>query len=516
MTRNSPLNPTGGHCTFFALLTLLCLAGALDAQSIDRQQTRVLSAPHVRPGCFAPLSLVFDAPKGATSARVESVSPGVVLTRQVNIGESGRVETRLPWLAAEQSFVRVIIGDGSSEFTPAMPSRPKVPGFGRVFCAVFSPDVAAARLFLKPGDELTCDFYDSSEAFSDWRMLDSYDAVIVIDDGRASWPAAFLASLREFCSLGGVVIHAGKAEFEFYGSKADTGVFNDLACLRRAFGIGAAYFCSHESLARHPSPSKAIIAALRDHRWLGADTPPSGRPVSRAVSEPHERGWLVPAGPSPLFAPPVFFALSGLLLMITLLVPVIVRRWTQKPFAAPLAIVGGAGLIALGGALQPGPPATAEMHCVEWRQGDIASRRCFVSVVAQSGGPEEWRVELDAEGPRALPRKAPARQHQQAWIVDLPLMPLLERTAAKITLREGGIENLMFRDFAAKARRGQTEFDPDQSLLLDWWLEAFAYRGRDASIAGVNCPGTPPVDWPNVWWRSRGAITVTPLRVGPP
>jgi hypothetical protein len=141
----------------------------------------------------------------------------------------------------------------------------------------------------------------------------------------------------------------------------------------------------------------------------------------------------------------------------------------------------------------------------------MASTRAFVTCEAIEGAPELFTINLEAEGPRRLARPAPARVGCRAWVVDTPLTASLERGKA-VDLREGKIEDLIFRDYAAKARRGQTHFDEGQARILDWWLERFAYRGCDAAIAPATPSGDPLADWPNVFWRQRGAISVTPLR----
>jgi hypothetical protein len=194
-----------------------------------------------------------------------------------------------------------------------------------------------------------------------------------------------------------------------------------------------------------------------------------------------------------------------------LLGPIVGARLTSRLWVAPLAIsLGAAGLCWLA-TLQGGPPATVEVFTVEYRGGDVASTRSYVTCEILPGAPEVWTINLDAEGPRRLPRWAPPRLNCRAWVVDTPLTKPLEAGKA-VDFREGKIEGLIFRDYAAKARRGLAHFDEGQARILDWWLESYAYRGRDARLAPATPSNEPLADWPNVFWRQRGAITVTPLR----
>lgn len=502
---------------FCILSFAFCICcGSAAAQAINHDETRLLSAPNGRPGCYAPLQVVFDAPEGAKSALVECISDGVVLTRQVNIEKAGRASTQLPWLVAKGSKVRVTINGQSDEFTPAMPTRPQPPGYGRLYAAVFAPDVARARDLLPPGDDLTCDFYSEREAFEDWRLLDGYDAVLILDTANAAFSAKFWAAIREHRTLGGVTLshtglQSGAGISPILGAEPDEEAspwsFGECAGLRYVGGAGA-----HYGFSRTGRFSRAVlIAACRHQRWRGDDIPPAGPAPSRAVAEPFERGWLYPQGQEPPSAPAMFFALAGLALLLTVLGPIVAARLTSRAWVAPLAIAVGATALCALGLLQSGPPATVEVFSVESRAGDLASTRSYVSCEAISGAPETWTIHLDAEGPHRLARSAPARVGCRAWVVDTPLTPLLE-AGRPVTLVSGKIEGQIFRDYAAKARRGQTGYDEGSARILDWWLERFAYRGCDARIAPATPDRTPPTDWPNVFWRNRGAITVTPVR----
>ncbi len=505
---------------FCLLLFVLCLAASTAAaQAINHDETRLLSAPNGRPGCYAPLQVVFDAPDGAKSALVESISDGVVLTRQVNIDGPSPVSTRLPWLVAKGSKVRVTINGQSDEFTPPMPSRPQPPSYGRIYAAVFSHDVGKARDIFKSGDEMMCDYFDGQEdAFpvggrvtdylEDWRMFDGYDVVIVLSTVGRTWPERFARSLTEFVSTGGAVFVAGEFGLPAGGQPR---VFLEVAALYQLLGWGVLIRCNLNSIIDAPTPTRVVVAAIRDHRWRGNDTPPSGPAPSRAVTEPFERGWLNPQGQEPPNAPAWFFALAGLVLLLTLLGPIVGARLTSRVWVAPLAIAVGATALCWLGSLQSGPPATVEVFTVESRGGDVASTRSYVTCEDIPGAPQVWTINLDAEGPRRLVRAAPARMGCRAWVVDTPLTKPLE-TGKSVDLREGKIEDLIFRDYAAKARRGQAHFGDAEARILDWWLEANAYRGRDARMAPAAPANEPPADWPNVYWRLRGAITVTPLR----
>ncbi|CAG0973128.1 hypothetical protein PLCT2_01470 [Planctomycetaceae bacterium] len=502
---------------FIILNFAFCIgASSAGAQAIDHDETRLLSAPNGRPGCYAPLQVVFNAPDSAKSALVESISEGVVLTRQVNIDKPGRITTRLPWLVAKGSKVRVTINGQSDEFTPPMPSRPQPPSYGRIYAAVFAPDIAKARKLVPPGDDLTCDFFKEDEAFEDWRMLDGYDAVVCLNSPRLRPPV--LRALAHFATLGGVLMSAFNESpvLLLAGGFEAAPKFERLKLLDFWFdhaitAAGALYHLRDNSQAAQEQVRKLIIAAIRNHRWRGDDLPPAGPAPSRAVAEPYERGWLHPQGQEPPSAPAMFFALAGLALLLTALGPIVAARLTSRSWVAPLAIALGATALCGLGLLQSGPPATVEVFTVESRSGDVASSRSYVTCEEVLGSPEIWTINLDAEGPRLLARSAPARVGCRAWVVDTPLTKPLESGKA-VELRNGMIENSIFRDYAAKARRGQAHFDEDPARILDWWLEANAYRGRDASMAPAIPSKEPLADWPNTYWRMRGAITVTPLR----
>lgn len=484
-----------GRCALrrAALALVVLAAGALNAQAINHDETRLLSLPHGRPGCYAPLQVVFDAPPSATSALVESVSDGVVLTRQVNIERPGRVSTRVPWLVAKGSKVRVTINGHSDEFTPPMPSRPQPPSYGRAYVAVFATDAAKARELLPPNDDLTCDFFAERDAPDDWRLLDGYDALLFLGAG-AAWPDAVIEAATQFASLGGCVIqdHAAVAGH------------GPIVAGRQGVGVGAVYTLANAALAD-------IRRAVRDHRWRGDDLPPAGPAPSRAIAEPFERGWLIPHGQEPPRAPALFFALAGLALLVTVLGPVVAARLTARAWVAPLAVAALAGAITVGGLLQGAPPATVEYFTVDNAEGAIASRRTFITCEAIETAPEVLSIKLDGGGPRILARGAPARVGCRAWVVDTPLTPLPAAGTA-VELRNGRIEGRIFRDYAVAARRGETPFSDDQARILDWWLERFAYRGCDARLAPASAPAEPPVPLESVFWRPRGAITVTPLR----
>ena len=523
MTRNSKFNTPDSRwiarsfVQFFILNFAFCIcACGAGAQAINHDETRLLSAPNGRPGCFAPLQVVFDAPDGAKSALVESVSDGVILTRQVNVEKAGRVTTRLPWLVAKGSKVRVTISGQNDEFTPPMPTRPQTPGYGRIYAAVFAPDIAKARELLPPGDDLTCDYFTEDEAFEDWRMLDGYDAVICLNSPRLRPPV--MQAMAHFATLGGVLVAAFSESPEvLVAAGFDTPPkfarvkLLDFSFDHAATAAGAVFNLRDNTPGAQSQSRNLVIAAVRSHRWRGDDVPPSGPAPTRAVSEPYERGWLQPQGQEPPGVPALFFALAGLALLLTVLGPVVAARLTSRTWVAPLAIALGALVLCWLGLLQSGPPATIEVFTVESRGGDVASTRSYITCEAIAGAPDVLAINLDSEGPRRLARLAPARMGSRAWVVDTPLTQTLE-TGKAVELHTGKIEGLIFRDYAAKARRGQTHFDEGQARILDWWLEANAYRGRDAKLAPAIPLDEPLADWPNTYWRRRGAITVTPLR----
>jgi hypothetical protein len=322
------------------------------------------------------------------------------------------------------------------------------------------------------------------------------------------WSTKVGMVLMQFTTIGGTIVVVG--DF-IHGPNEQPIDLAGLSGTRIYQGTGAFYQVGFDNWANHSSRARVLIQAIRDHRWRGDDMPPSGSAPSRAVSEPYERGWLFPQGQEPPRAPAWFFALSGLVLLLTLLGPIVGARLTSRAWVAPLAIAVGATALCWLGSLQSGPPATVEVFTVESRGGDVASTRSYVTCEDIPGAPEILTINLDAEGPRRLARSAPARMGCRAWVVDTPLTTPLEM-GKRVDLREGKIEDLIFRDYAAKARRGQSHFDEGQARILDWWLEANAYRGRDARLAPATPRDEPLADWPNVYWRQRGAITVTPLR----
>jgi hypothetical protein len=75
------------------------------------------------------------------------------------------------------------------------------------------------------------------------------------------------------------------------------------------------------------------------------------------------------------------------------------------------------------------------------------------------------------------------------------------------------VGKLSFRDFSTRAHRGETGFSTDDAHLLEWWLDANAYRGRRAELQ--------PLAWrfperqgAELRVVPRGAIGVTVKREG--
>ena len=71
--------------------------------------------------------------------------------------------------------------------------------------------------------------------------------------------------------------------------------------------------------------------------------------------------------------------------------------------------------------------------------------------------------------------------------VDTPLANG-ESRGTPVELVEGRVNGVHFRDFATARRAGADADSRGDALLLDWWLDANAYRGRRAMLDTLSQP----------------------------
>ena len=496
------------------LLLLLGIGSALSAQSIDAGRSRFLTTPNGRTGCYAPFRLVLESLAGNDTVTVRSVSRGVVLEQQVAVAGREAVDVVLPVLVAEGVSVEVQ-GVSHDTLTPQLPVRRVEPDYARPYVAVFSTDPLYARGVLPsvPGTAV-CDYFELSEFFTDWRLLDGYDAIVIFNPSEARMPPGSQRAIAEFCSLGGAALVAGTFQL---GEKAvglpapadpQIMTFRDVQGQRFGYGPGAIYRFSAEDLRRSRSAQSVLIDALLDHAWYGAGKAPAGSPESRI---PPPRTPFAPPLPAVDATPgPLFWGLAGGLLLLCLLAPVISGRYLKPVWPAQLALTLLVSAIGASAMLQQRPLPTVEASAlVRQGGGEATSARVFLI------GAETWRdsltVDLGDAQDRSLPRVLSSRPGWNAWLIDLPLLSPSGETGASVSLNFGMVGEDSYRDFATRARRGLTEFSTSEAFLLEWWLEANAYRGRRATIM--------PREWPDGAVRFddarlviRGAISVTAQR----
>ena len=133
-----------------------------------------------------------------------------------------------------------------------------------------------------------------------------------------------------------------------------------------------------------------------------------------------------------------------------------------------------------------------------------------IFVHAQAAWQEEVRVDLDSSE-RHMLRESAALPHWRGWVVDVPLVVPREDRAQPVQLHGGMVGAMSFRDFATTAHRGNTGFSTDDAYLLEWWLEANAYRGRLAELAPAEWPHL-GVSWDGARPVQRGAIRLSQKR----
>lgn len=489
------------------LLIIALLTAPLGAQALDRERTRFLCEPHGRPGAYAPLEVVFNAPGAGGVALVQVQSPGVVLRKQVALAAAGPTTVRMPCRVGADSTVSVDIAGKVDSFSPAMPSRPAAPGYHRVFVAVFTPDAALAAPLL---DEkfLLCTVYRMDECFSDWRMLAGYDAVVVLNPGEGRLPPGAPRALAEFASLGGAIFAAG--DLTFGGNvpappEPQTFDFAGVIVMRQSYGAGTLYRVAHERLDTG-KPGNVVAAALRRHHWYGAGEAPAGAPVMRGGENPPVSDYIQPGERRPAEASLMVYALGGLLALVCLLAPLAslrVRRELWPGMAVIVLIAVGA---AAAGSSQAGPVPQVQASVLELASEapDVAARREMWLVPPALKG--DFVVDLDAS--RILPHLTRPRGEWRVWMVDVPLTSKVMPREMVATFEAAYIEGLPFRDFAARSRLGETALDETGARVLDWWLEINAYRGRSAQI--VKLPGViePTAHWPGSQTVINGGVSI--------
>jgi hypothetical protein len=338
--------------------------------------------------------------------------------------------------------------------------------------------------------------------------------VVIFNPVDARLPTGSQRAIAEFCSLGGTAVVAGSFRLgeRVVGLPApgelQVKTFRGVRARRFGYGSGAIYQFNADDLRRSRSAQNALLDAMLDQAWFGADKPPAREPESRVA--PPRTPIAPPLPPADAVPSPWFWGLAGGLLLLCTLVPGVSTRYLKRTWPVQLALaaacagVGGAALF------QSRPLPTVELTLlVHGGEGEAVSGRLFVC------GEETWRdtlvVNLDDPDDHSLPRALHTRPGWHAWLIDLPL---LEKPAARedaVKLEFGMVGEDSFRDFATNAHLGKTNFSTNDAFLVDWWLETNAWRGRAATLKPVEWPdGAVPFEDARV--VKRGAISVTALR----
>lgn len=457
------------------LLMLLCLP--LDAQSFDRERSRFVTQDQGRAGCYAPFEVFVQG--GGDSVEIISFAPGIEMVYALAL-DGGNGRALVPVYVGPGAGLRIAGTEDAAQELRPKPPRGVPASYERPYAAVFAPDPVGARAALpsRPG-ALACDYFDSRDFFTDWRLLDGYDALVIFNPGAGRLPPGAQRAIAEFCSLGGACFVAGSfqlgeraAEIPAPG-EPESLTFAGVPVLRYGYGAGAVYRVEYASL-REANARDVIEAALRDHLRFGATDAPGGMPPSRAV----------PPLPSPVAAPEpiesrpglLFGALVSGLLLSLLLLPVVLRRIGRGAWCG-LGALGVGGVVFAVAMLQAPPGTRLNAGLIEWAgaEAGVAATRGFV--VPQAGGMRTLTLRLDT----ADRRLARPQAGGSGWIVDEPLTRPGTAGPA-VTMQGGSVQGQMFRDFAMEARRGNTVFAAADGALLDWWLESNAMRGRDARL----------------------------------
>lgn len=474
-------------CLVFALV-----ASSLTAQTIDRDRSGWATDGHGRFGCFAPFRVSFDSPVNA-EAVIESVQRSVVVTRRIVVRERPAV-IDIPAQIHSETRIRVTVGGVTDEWQIPMPESNVPADYENLYVAVFASDVAGARERLGRVRGVTLDVYDVTRLFDDWRYLDGYDALVVLGAGQLSERQTTM--LRDFLSLGGSVIEVGERfvpesrpeELSLSGAKVK----------RFPLATGGYYRVTDNDWN---ASSSVIARCAQDQSWFGAAEPPGGEPFTRGASFKRLPDYFKPLPASEVPTSGAFWfgmmLLGFLLVMLALVFPRLVRR----SWWAYLAMGGASCSVLVVVAFMPRVRPNAEV-LVLWR-GDAdgpTSARMLVSVEAAHG--EEWVVDLD-RGDRALARTVLDWDDRKLWTLDVPMASGQETIGETYELRQSRVGELTFRDFGTSARNQETALSLDAARLVDWWLDANAWRGRKADFGECeNAPEVAQLSDANVTFRA--------------
>ena len=501
------------------LLSLALLCSSISAQAFDAQRSRFLSSPNGRTGTYAPFRVVLTDMKGADTVTLFSDAPGVTLERQVATAGKDEVSVVIPVMVGQEARLRVTdaAGTETNTLTPTLPLRRIEPDYARPYVAVFSSDPVYARVLVPTAPRTSvCDYFELAEFFTDWRLLDGYDSIVIINPNEVRLPPGSQRTIAEFCSLGGSALVIGS--FRLGEKDVDVPapgepeflIARDVSAQRFAYGPGAIYRVPFDQLQRSQMAADVVIDVLRDHLWFGADQAPGGTPQSR-IAPP--RAPFPPPLPAEDVSPtPLFWGLAGGVLLLCLLTPLIGARLTKRTWPTQLAVLAGcAGLGGLAMTQTRPLPVVEVTALVRTGDGEAASNRVFV--LGQHEGGDTLTIRLNDANDNRLVRRLTAGPGWTAWVIDTPRAPSPEVRAEGNTLVGGMVGDEIFRDFGTRARRGDTNFSTSEGHTLDWWLEQNAYRGRKAVLkplkwefAGEGFAGVRVV--------TRGAISVTDERQG--
>ncbi len=495
------------------LLALALVTAPMHAQAIDKERSRFLSEPHGRPGTCAPYRLAFKAT--ADTERVEVIHGNVKLTMDVAAKPGQTSETILPVYVAPGVVIRVA-GD---EHTPRLPMRRIEPDYEQPYVAVFAADAMYARPILPgvPG-QLACDYYENREFFSDWRLFDGYDGLVLFSPEAQRPPAGTQRAIAEFCSMGGAAIIIGsfrmgeKVEGLPAPAEAELLKFHGVSAQRMAYGPGAIYRIDFEELRRSGNPYAVLRGALLDHLWYGDAPAPAGKPQSRV---PSPAALNVVAGTPEAPQPgALFFGLAGALLALCGVLPLIARRVKFGALWAMPAVAAGALSIGAIAMLQPQPRPLLDCWAVVYAESQDRQRPASARAFLLPGQDIDETLAVDMAGPaRALPRPWRSALGKAGWQLDLPLQTGDPADLADLVL--GEVNGTRFRDFAALAHKGEAGFDAESARLLEWWLDENAYSGRRSGLGAASwqlaAEGATGLD--SVEKRTRGALWVVNRRM---
>ncbi len=490
------------------LALLILLAPVLSAQAIDRERSRFLSEPHGRPGTCAPFRLVFTAQSDVE--RVTITNGTTRLVRDVSTLPGEKAEVVVPVFIAPE----VVVSVAGDEFTPRLPLRRLEPSYEQPYTAVFASDIVYVPT-LVPNDpgRMACDYFENREFFTDWRLLDGYDAIIMFQPEAQRPPDGTQRTIAEFCSLGGAAVIVGSFRM---GERAEglppPGApeimnFGGVAAQRMAYGPGAIYRFEFDALRLHGNPHVVLREAILDHMWFGNDRAPAGSPPSRAsVALPP---MLIQDAPDPRRPGALFAALAGALVLITGVAPLVfgrlrAGRWVVAPtIAAAGCTIAGLAL------LQPQPQPVVDQWVVVHGGGEDSGAASVHAFCMPGEGVGEI-LEVDLQGsPRWLPRSFHSAHGHRGWQIDVPLIG--GEHGGTVEYAGGRIGGINFRDYAALAYDGEGGFALQQARLLEWWLESNAYRGRAAALGPAEAQFEVPV-LGDFNLRPRGALWVANRR----